>query len=136
MPPKSGQKGKSSGSNGKVTWAQAVRDMVNRSMSTGQLLPFGIFVLLAIVFWRMPAEDLRETMHEIISGFIEGHLWGWGVSLILLVVWVSHAKRMRKEFSEEADRIGKEKTGLQQRRTSQKLGTSQRSGKELEGGSQ
>lgn len=58
MPPKSGQKGKSSGSNGKVTWAQAVRDMVNRSMSTGQLLPFGIFVLLAIVFWRMPAEDL------------------------------------------------------------------------------
>lgn len=136
MPPKSGQKGKSSGSNGKVTWAQAVRDMVNRSMSTGQLLPFGIFVLLTIVFWRMPAEDLRETMHEIISGFIEGHLWGWGVSLILLVAWVSHAKRMRKEFSEEADRIGKEKTGLQQRRTSQKLGTSQRSGKELEGGSQ
>lgn len=136
MPPKSGQKGKSSGSNGKVTWAQAVRDMVNRSMSTGQLLPFGIFVLLAIVFWRMPAEDLRETMHEIISGFINGQLWGWGVSLFLLIAWVSHSKRMRKEFSEEADRIGKEKTGLQQRSTPQKLGTSQRSGKELEGGSQ
>ncbi|MBZ7499697.1 hypothetical protein FMJ36_17015 [Klebsiella michiganensis] len=133
MPPKSSQKSKS-GSNGKVTWAQAVRDMVNRSMSTGQLLPFGIFVLLAIAFWRMPAEGIRETIHEIISGFVGGQLWGWGFSLVLLIGWVSHAKKMRKEFSDEADRIGKEKTGLQQKQTPQKLGTSQRSEKELEGG--
>lgn len=118
--------GKQSGSGGRVTWAHAFRDIINRSMSTGQLLPLCIFLLLFIIFWRVPEQELALVLHEIVAGLREGALWGWITAIVAIVGWASHVKLMRKMFSGEADRIGKEKTNLQQQQTTQKLGTSDR----------
>ncbi|MFZ1875012.1 MAG: hypothetical protein WAU54_19880, partial [Chania sp.] len=92
----------------------------------GQLLPICIFILLAIAFWRVPEAELASILHDIVNGLKDGALWGWGCFLLAVGAWAYHAKLMRKEFSVEADRIGMEKTRLQQDRTQQPLGTSDR----------
>ncbi|HDG0627991.1 hypothetical protein [Serratia nevei] len=122
---KSGRKPSGSGVS-HVTWAHAFRDIVNRAMSTGQLLPLGIFLLLLISFWRVPTDELAAVLHEIIAGLRDSTLWGWILFIVAIVCWAKHAKSMRKMFSEEADRIGSEKTKLQQQQTTQRLGTSDR----------
>ncbi|EKN6119591.1 hypothetical protein ACSOQT_001992 [Yersinia enterocolitica] len=113
------------GNNSRVTWAQATRDVINRAMSTGQMLPLGIFILLVIIFWRVSPEELASVLHEIVNGLMDGMLLGWILCATSIVCWAAHVKRMRKMFSDEAERIGKEKTNLQQARTDQPLGTSE-----------
>ncbi|WP_337264355.1 MULTISPECIES: hypothetical protein [unclassified Serratia (in: enterobacteria)] len=119
-----GRQGSRAVSGVKVTWAQATRDVLNRSMSTGQLLPICIFILLVIAFCRLPESELASILHDIIDGVKDGSLWGWGFSITVVGAWSYHAKVMRREFSLEADRIGMEKTRLQQEKTQHSLGTS------------
>lgn len=110
----------------RVTWAHATRDVLNRAMSTGQLLPLCVFIILIMFVWRLPAQDLSTVIHEIVQGLENGSLIGWLCSIVLIILWAGHARLMRRSFSEEAERIGTEKTKLQQSNTSQSLGTSDR----------
>lgn len=70
--------------------------------------------------------ELASVLHEIVAGLRDGALWGWIATIAVIIGWASHMKIMRKMFSDEADRIGNEKTKLQQQQTAQRLGTSDR----------
>lgn len=108
----------------KVTWAHCVRDVLNKAMSTGQMLPLCIFIIIVMLLWRLPSSEISGVIHDIVTGMTNGSLIGWGLLPCTLVLWAGHARLMRRTFSIEAERIGKEKTDLQQKQTQLPLGTS------------
>lgn len=109
---------------GRVTFAQAWRDVMLKAMTTGQLVPITISIVLMIAAFRMPENELPILAHRIIDGFVNHSLIGYGLCVVLIGAWSWHARVMRKCFSAEAQRIGKEKTVYQQAQTTLPLGTS------------
>ncbi|HDL6963415.1 TPA: hypothetical protein PXM28_002734 [Yersinia enterocolitica] len=114
------------GSKGKqgVTWAHAWRDVMLKAMASGQLVPITISIILMIAAFRLPEDELSKIAHDVIDGLISHALIGWVCAAIILGAWSWHAGVMRRCFSQEAQRIGREKTEIQQNQTSQELGTS------------
>lgn len=117
-------KGKGGKQQVQVTWAQAWRDVMLRAMSSGQLVPITISIVLMIFAWRLPQDELSRLAFSIVDGFKEHSLAGWAISVVLVLLWSWHARVMRRCFSSEAQRIGNEKTKYQQKQTTQALGTS------------
>lgn len=110
----------------KFTWAQAFRDVIIQGMSKGQLLPLGILLVTLITVIRMPNDELSIVIQQIVSGLKDWSLFGWGLVIVVLVLWSAHARHMRKMSSAEVQRVGKEKTEIQQQNTQVPLGTSDR----------
>lgn len=117
-------RGKAGKGQGKVTFAQAWRDVMIKAMTTGQLVPITISIVLMIAAWRMPAEELPKLANRIIDGLADNSLVGYILCVVLILAWAWHASAMRRCFSTEARRIGAEKTQHQQARTQIPLGTS------------
>lgn len=107
-----------------VTVAQAVRDVLIKAMTTGQLVPITISIVLMIAAWRMPSEEVGKLANRILDGLVDHSLIGYILAVILVLAWAWHAAVMRRCFSTEARRIGNEKTQHQQARTTIPLGTS------------
>lgn len=118
------QKAKAGKGQGQVTFAQALRDVMLKAMTTGQLLPITISIILMISAYRMPENELAVLAHRILDGFVNHSLIGYGLSVVLIGAWSWHASVMRRCFSVEARRIGQEKTTYQQAQTTHPLGTS------------
>lgn len=108
----------------RVTVAQAFRDVLIKAMTTGQLVPITISIVLMIAAWRLPEGELAPLAYRILEGLMNHSLLGYGISVVVLIAWSWHASLMRRCFSQEARRIGNEKTQHQQARTTIPLGTS------------
>ncbi|EMH5955799.1 TPA: hypothetical protein SMN72_001410 [Proteus mirabilis] len=119
-----GKGGKKSGNKAKVTIAQAVRDVLLRAMSTGQLVPLTLAAIVVIYLVRMPAEALPALSDRILDAMIDRSLLGYILFVLVVFLWAWHASVMRKAFSAETTRLGNEKSKYQQDRTKHSLGTS------------
>lgn len=119
-----GKGGKSGKGQNTVSFAQAWRDVMIKAMTTGQLVPITISIVLMIAAWRMPSEELGKLAHRILDGLVDHSLIGYGLCVVLILAWSWHASVMRRCFSVEARRIGTEKTKYQQARTQMPLGSS------------
>lgn len=107
-----------------VTWAQMVRDVLVAAMAKGQLIPLGISVVLGITAYRMPPDKLYIFAEDLMHALERGGLWGYVLSIVVMLSWHSHAKSLRKKASEEFARIGKEKSLLQNMQSPVRLETS------------
>lgn len=110
-------KNKKRPSHGSVTWAQAIRDMIVTSMNRGQLPILGALGLAGLLIFRMPEDDISTLVFEILSSLKTGELWAYVAEFFTLGAWFAHAKIMRKMFSKEAERIGVEKSKIQNKAT-------------------
>lgn len=108
----------------KVTVAQAFRDVLIKAMTTGQLVPITISIVLMIAAWRMPENELAALANRVLDGLVNHSLIGYILAVVVILLWSWHAAVMRRCFSQEARRIGNEKTQHQQARTTIPLGTS------------
>ncbi len=102
-------------SKGSVSWAQATRDMVVTSMNRGQFPILGTIVIVGLLIFRMPEQDISTLVFGIIESLSDGELWAYVAEFFTLGAWFTHTKLMRKMFSEEAERIGREKSKMQSR---------------------
>lgn len=100
--------------NGNVTWAQTVRDIFVTSINRGQLPVLGMIAVTLLMIWKMPEDAVSALAEEVLHSLQNGDLWGYVLFVLTLGGWYSHAKRMRKMFSNEAERIGTEKSRLQE----------------------
>lgn len=119
-----GKRSQRNGNQVKVTVAQAVRDVLLRAMSTGQLVPLAIVAFLIIYIMRIPEESLDKLANRVLDAMVDASIVGYVLFFLTVLAWAWHASVMRKCFSAEAKRIGKEKTEHQQRNTKHSLGTS------------
>ncbi|MFY3630859.1 hypothetical protein ACOTFH_29865 [Achromobacter xylosoxidans] len=97
----------------RVTWAQAVRDMVTSAINKGQLPLFGLLFVVVCLIFKMPPEDVSKLVFAIFEALKAGDLVGYVIAVVLGGCWYGHARLMRKQYSAEYERIGKEKTSLQ-----------------------
>lgn len=107
-----------------VTWAQAARDILTTAMAKGQLIPLVIGAVLAITAYRMPEDKLYVFAEDLLHALVQGNLWGYVLSVVVMISWHSHVKSLRKKASEEFARIGKEKSELQNMMSPVRLETS------------
>lgn len=95
------------------TWAQAVRDITNQAINRGQLPVLGIIVILLMLIWKMPQEQVGTFVMELLAAFRTNEILGWFFSVILALGWFFHARIMRRLYSLEFERIGREKSSAQ-----------------------
>lgn len=101
---------KSNKNNG--TWAKAFRDIVVASINKGQFPLVAVFLIFAIISWRIPAEVIGKVVEDVFYSGNRG-IYGYILSLIIAFAWLGHSKKMRKEHSDELERIGTEKSKAQ-----------------------
>lgn len=97
----------------KVTWAEATRDIIITSINRGQLPTVVLLFALLLILSRYPAEQLPKLVYDVGESFLDWQGLSYAVSIILALGWFIHAKSMRRSYSEEYKRIGREKSKLQ-----------------------
>ncbi len=109
-----------------MSWAQAFRDVVVTSMNRGQLPVLGMISVALVLIWRLPEERAAELVFSILAALRRGELLAYVLLVFTLAGWYLHSKWMRKMFSAEAKRIGREKSGLQSQLTGENFKSSDR----------
>ena len=99
--------------NGKVTWAQMVRDVLITAINRGQRPILGLLFIVCIIVWRIPATSLSDMANSILTSLKAGEMWAYGLLTITASGWFLHSNYMRKMFSQEMLRVGSEKSKLQ-----------------------
>lgn len=108
----------------RMTWAQAFRDIVITAMNRGQ---FPILVVGAVIFvliYRLNANQSFQLLKEFISKLEDFSILGWVLWVLTIGLWVVYAKKVRKNFSVEMSRVGREKSKAQEKASRRKLPSS------------
>ncbi|UJB17601.1 MULTISPECIES: hypothetical protein [Lysobacter] len=108
----------------KVTWAQAVRDIVVASINKGQLPVLSLSAVLLLIVYRMPVDKVAELAFKLIEHLQSGAITGWLLMVLVTGGWFFHSKHMIKQFKSEHDRIGQEKSQLQHQAAGEKFPSS------------
>lgn len=90
-----------------------VRDVLVASMNKGQAPLFLSFGVIFLMVWRMPPEDVSKLVFRLVGRFEQWHIWGWVLSGIMLVGWITHVKVQRQIIVGEMRRMGSARTALQ-----------------------
>lgn len=104
-----------------------VRDVLIAAMNKGQLPTLILMFIGGVIAWRLPPEDLSKLVSRIVGRLEDWTLVGWLLFILALVGWYLHSRKMRREFTGEYDRIGNEKSRLQQQVAGKKLASSKTS---------
>lgn len=102
----------------------ALRDILIAAMNKGQF-PFAIIgLILCLIIYKMPAEDVTILANKMIQLLVDWKLLGWTLSLVLTIGWVFTSRKLRILHANEVKRIGNEKKALQERELNKKLKSS------------
>lgn len=106
--------------NNKVTWAQAVRDVLNTAMNRGQLPLLFILLCCFLVLYRLPEDQLSALVFKIIQGLIDGYLVGYVALIIVVMIWYWDSRRLRRKYAELSTQHQKLQQKEHQKPTKQK----------------
>jgi hypothetical protein len=111
----------------KIGFFTMVRDIAVESMKKGQFPLAAVFLILLAVLWKTPSDYFPELWRELFK--LQGKMLVVSVAgnVILLMGWFWHARRQRRRFQEEFDRVATERTKLQQSQISTPIQSSRRS---------
>lgn len=98
---------------GSMSWAQSFRDMVVAAINKGQLPVLGVLFVVLLFIFKLPEERIGDLARDLLMHLIDGSLGGYLLAVVFGSSWFFHAKAMRRSFSSEVDRIGREKSELQ-----------------------
>ena len=101
----------------KVSWAEALRDIVLKAIETGQLPALLISVIVILIIWKIPDDQLLLLLQEIIKRFEKGEMISYLILFLCILGWFFHVKILQKRFAREYERIGKEKSSLQSKKS-------------------
>lgn len=98
-----------------------VRDVLTHAMNKGQLLGLSFFAVIVILILRMPPEAAADILTRVLRKLEQGQGISYGLNVILLILWAFHSAHQRRSIAAEMDRIGREKTSLQEQLTNRRL---------------
>jgi hypothetical protein len=105
-------------------WA-ATRDIFTHSMNKGQF-PLACFAaLVAILVVKVSPEYAERLLDRILSSLTTLKGFSYVANVLLILGWAVYAKWQRSLAHNEMDRIGREKTRLQEERTGRNFKTGQ-----------
>jgi len=103
----------SNNKNKQFNWSRTARDVVVTAINKGQLPILGVCSVFMVILIRIPAQDLSGLLKDIFSKLAHGELIAYILLVIQSMAWFTHARIMRRNFTEETNRICKEKSELQ-----------------------
>ncbi|MDE3973521.1 hypothetical protein NUQ37_11635 [Glaesserella parasuis] len=106
--------------NSKVTWAQAVRDVLNTAMNRGQLPLLFILLCCFLVLYRLPEEQLSLLVFKIMQGLKDSYLVGYALVVVILVIWYWDSRRIRRKCAELSTQYTKLQQKTYQKQTKSK----------------
>lgn len=89
-------------------------DVLIASINKGQFLVVMAGALLALCIVKMPAADVSRLVFQVESDLVNAHLLGYALSVVVTLGWYFQSKAQRRTFHPEIERMGKEKSRLQQ----------------------
>ncbi len=105
----------------RITWAQTVRDLGLRVLSTGRFAPLLAFILLFVALLKAPSEKVPEIIKTLVEQPLVWCVLGWIIAGALLVVSVVFFVLMRRMYLNEIDRVTSKRDELQEKLTAQTL---------------
>lgn len=105
---------KNSANNRYSNWPGAFRDILVASLNKGQFPIAVVLVIFVVIFWRLPATDLKGILVDFLNRFENNYIFGWALFIITLFGWYFHSRYVRKVHLNEINRIIQEKQDLQQ----------------------
>jgi hypothetical protein len=117
---------------GTTTVWDMLRDVLIAAMNKAQLPALSIAALVGIMLWRMPPADIAKLLLEIKMDLVHGWLLGYGLAGFFALGWFLHARAQRRAIHLEMDRIGKERTKLQEQLLGRELESSKQQPQEKE----
>jgi hypothetical protein len=115
---------KQTGQNAKIGPSHAIRDVFVTALNKGQFPLAIIGLIILVLIWRMPNQDVSKLVFEILADLKAGYLAGWGLTVITSLGWFFHAKHIRRVMQNEFNRISKERTEQQEKRLNKSLPSS------------
>ncbi len=100
---------------GKVSWAHSVRDITITAINKGQLLLYGILLIILFIISKMSPEAVEKLVFNIGKNLANFSFIPYIVCVLLIIIWYYTCKNMRSMHKAECDRIGREKTKLQEK---------------------
>ena len=85
--------------NSKVTWAQAVRDVLNTAMNRGQLPILIVMLSFLLILYKLPQEDISKLTFTFLEYLKAGYVLGYVLFISALLAWVYDAKRNRRNYA-------------------------------------
>lgn len=85
--------------NSKVTWAHAVRDVLNTAMNRGQLPILIVMLAFLFVLYRLPAEDISKLTFLFLEYIKTGYIVGYLLFIGTVLLWIRDAKRNRRDYA-------------------------------------
>jgi len=76
---------------------------------------FLIGLIFIVMLVRMPADKVGELADRLLDLAVSGQITGYILFAAAVIGWVAHAKIMRRITYHEEERIGTEKSNLQQK---------------------
>lgn len=98
----------------KVSWAEAFKDITIVAMNRGQLPVLGFIFVIILIINKIPSDAVVKLVYEIADKLGAISFLSYSFNVVLILAWAWHAKMVRKMHSNECERVGKEKTKLQQ----------------------
>jgi hypothetical protein len=98
----------------RLTLLQLVKDILLALINKGQLLVFGLLVILGIIILRLPPESLVQLPEAVLNILGKFAPVSYVANGALASGWVYHAKRQRRSAAKEIARLGEEKSRLQE----------------------
>lgn len=108
------------GKNNQVTWAQAFRDIIITAMNRGQLLLISLIGLIFFLVSKMSEDTTDKLINDMIKNLTNISFLAYILCILLIIGWYTTCKTARRMHSEECERIGKEKSKLQEELLKQK----------------
>lgn len=109
-----------------------IRDVAIHAMNKGQFLAVAFTGLVAFVIWRAPEEFAGHVVSAIFRNLTTLKGVSYSLNFILAVGWVVHLRWVIRSTSEEIDRIGREKTKLQEQLVQRNLSNPNQNGPRYE----
>lgn len=85
--------------NSKVTWAQAVRNVLNTAMNRGQLPILIVMLSFLLILYKLPQEDISKLTFTFLEYLKAGYVLGYVLFISILLAWVYDAKRNRRNYA-------------------------------------
>ncbi|MBI5770895.1 MAG: hypothetical protein HZA93_24165 [Verrucomicrobia bacterium] len=105
----------------KVNFWGMVRDVCIHAMNRGQLIALALATILVLLVWKAPADQVIPIIQAILQRLRKGEGLGYILLIFCLLAWAVHARWQRSSIAGEMNRIGREKTRLQEQTTRRKL---------------
>lgn len=87
----------------KNDWARTVRDIGVKAIDSGQFVLFGVFLLIAIAFLKMPGEILGEIIKGVLKNILLYSTSGYILFIVSLVGVGFYIKATNKRHSKQIE---------------------------------